>query len=42
MLTDVSDYFEASYWREINQRTNTIVASMTHELRTPLNGVIGL
>jgi len=33
---------EASYLKEMNKRTSTVVASMTHELRTPLNGVIGL
>jgi len=42
VLTDVSDQVEADYQKEINSRTNTVVASMTHELRTPLNGIIGL
>ena len=41
-LTDVSDQVEADYQKELNKRTNTVIASMTHELRTPLNGIIGL
>jgi len=42
VLTDISDQVEASYFKAMNKRTSTVIASMTHELRTPLNGVIGL
>ena len=38
----MTNLFEAVYQKNINKRTNTVVASMTHELRTPLTGIIGL
>jgi len=42
ILTDISDQIEVAFQKDLNKRTNTVVASMTHELRTPLNGIIGL
>jgi len=42
LLTDISVQVEVAYQKELNKRSETLVASMTHELRTPLNGVIGL
>lgn len=42
VFIDVSDQVEVTYQKELNERTNTMIACMTHELRTPLTCIIGM